>query len=139
MDIVVAADKSQLQQCYDIRYAVFSVEQGYSRETEVDGYDEEAIHILGLYGGLPCATCRIIPGERFKLGRLAVIKSARNKGFASRIVEFAHEHARTLDAKSIIANAQVPVIPFYKRLGYNVIGDVFLEEGNPHQAMIVLL
>lgn len=30
----------------------------------------------------------------------------------------------------------MPVVPFYARLGYREVGDIFDEEGEPHQAMV---
>jgi ElaA protein len=40
------------------------------------------------------------------------------------------------DEKTIYLNAQESVISFYSKLGFEKVGDIFIEAGIPHQKMI---
>ena len=138
--------------CLISRYEVFSDEQGYSRELEVDEcvppsdladvvgrYDETALHLLALEGERPIGTVRLMypPSmNKYKLGRLAVRKSGRGKGVAQRLVSALGIAAKEMGAEAIYAGSQVPVRGLYEKCGYECIGEEYLDQGQPHIWMV---
>lgn len=46
------------------------------------------------------------------------------------------EYALNNGAPALKLNAQTQAIPFYSKLGYEVISDEFLDAGIPHKTMI---
>jgi ElaA protein len=74
-------------------------------------------------------------GEAAKLQRVAVLARARGTGVGDRLMRHV---LRELAAEGIARaslDAQVPVIPFYERLGFAAHGPEFDDAGIPHRAM----
>ncbi len=118
----------------DIRIKVFVEEQGFY--DEFDDTDNIATHFI-IYSddGLAVATCRVFPSEiegRFYLGRLAVLKEYRGKGFGSKIVSEAEKHLISKGCKEIWLHSQCQATPFYEKLGYIQFGEIEDDQGQPH-------
>lgn len=131
-----AATGEDRDRCYLIRMEVFVEEQKVPPWEEMDDLDEEAIHYLAEENGQTVATARLVDkGDGIgKIGRVAVVKEARGKGVGQDLMRFVladgiREHA------SFMLDAQVPVIPFYERLGFVAEGEVFLDAGIEHRRM----
>ncbi|KAJ7490275.1 acyl-CoA N-acyltransferase [Mycena galericulata] len=80
--------------------------------------------------------------RRYKLSRLAVDKNYREHRFGRLLVDslnkWIQDDARASNQPAEIeCHAQLPVIPFYKKFGYLEEGDQFIEDGAPHQNMIL--
>lgn len=130
------------------RYEVFTDEQGYSREQEVDeytpvmrlcSYDDVALHLLALDGVTPIGTVRLVypPAiEKYKLGRLAVRKVGRGRRIGQMLVAALEIVAREMGATEVYAGSQVPVVGFYEKSGYHAVGEEYLDEGQPHMMMV---
>ena len=76
-----------------IRIEVFVEEQGF--EEEFDSTDKIAKHFVLYVEGRAVATCRIFSEGvgRFHLGRVAVLKSERGKGFGKALMLEAEKYA----------------------------------------------
>ncbi|KAI5117319.1 hypothetical protein M0805_000445 [Coniferiporia weirii] len=151
------------QQCYDVRIAVFTHEQGFPLETEIDDLDESATHlILRLVPSLtPIGTIRasrstaptVVPGSDvptryYKLSRLAVLREYRAHRLGRALVLALHTwvlrdaQTRRLPPNAlvpVVAHSQLPARAFYAKYGYKPEGDEFDEDGAPHQAMVAWL
>lgn len=133
--IVIGPTKDRAT-CYALRHEVFVVEQGYSAEGEVDALDDVAHHIIALDGETPVATARVVmDGQTAKIGRVCVLRALRGKGLGADLVRAAVDHARTLDAARIVLGSQAYAVPFYAKLGFSPFGDLYEDEGEPHQMM----
>lgn len=130
--------------CYDflhddavfVRTTVFIDEQGF--EYELDENDAISRHVVIYDNGKPCAVSRVfksVTGE-YRLGRVAVLKNYRKKGFGKAVVGAAENFVIGVGGDSLHLNSQIPVIEFYKKLGYETVGDIFLEENVEHIAMV---
>ncbi|KAL5527817.1 hypothetical protein ACEPAG_6618 [Sanghuangporus baumii] len=142
------------QQCFDVRTAVFTYEQGFPAEIEIDEADESATHfILRLGPSLkPIGTIRAtrVDDASYKMGRLAVLKDYRKHSFGRALLlkfhDWAIRDARRRGAKpgsgsfvKCISHSQIPVKSFYAKFGYRPEGDDFDEDGAPHQKMVASL
>lgn len=118
-----------------IRTEVFVDEQGFVEEfDEIDG---RAIHFVLFDEGCAVATCRAFceaKGE-IHLGRVAVVKTERGKGFGKALMMAAEEIFAAEGAERFVLSAQLTKKGFYEALGYTVEGDVYAEEGCPHVLM----
>ena len=67
--------------------------------------------------------------------RFAVLKQYRGKGFGYKILNAMLKH---LDKKTSIKylHAQVQVVGFYEKIGFEKVGDIFDEVGIMHYKMI---
>ena len=120
----------------DIRNEVFVKEQGFREEFDSD--DKTAIHLVGFVDDRSVATSRIIKKDdgSYIIGRIAVRKAYRKKGYGAEIVSAAEKVIFELGGGVIHIHSQAQAAPFYERLGYTPTGETDFEEGCPHCMMI---
>ena len=131
------------QELYDIlqlRSEVFVVEQDCVYQ-DLDGNDQKAIHILGYDEDQLAAYTRIFkPGNYFEecsIGRVVVSPLHRGKSYGKDIMLSSIAFAKAEAYPSIKISAQCYLDKFYKDLGFISTGEKYLEDGIPHQAMIL--
>ena len=119
--------------CAAIRLEVFVGEQNVSVEEEMDDLDAEALHFLAEQDGVPLGTARVVfkPGMS-KIGRVAVLRTARGFGIGAALIRYAEAAA---PSERYVLDAQVQAMAFYSGLGYAPEGEVFMEANIPHQRM----
>lgn len=118
-----------------IRFAVFVDEQQVPPQLEMDERDAECIHVLALVDGIPVGTGRLDLAKRGKIGRVAALSDARGRGVGRALMEHLHDIATRCGLAEVWCHAQVSAAPFYERLGYETIGEVFEEAGIDHVRM----
>ena len=120
-----------------MRRIVFIEEQGVSLADEIDGMDDEAVHVLLTQNGAPVGTARMLSnGDTGKIGRVAVLKPHRGKGYGKRLVMALIEHAKAQGLARVKLGSQMDAAGFYEGLGFTATGDPFLDAGQPHQMMV---
>jgi len=111
-------------------------EQGYSAEGEVDALDPLSHHLLAHEDGLPVATARVyLEDGTAKIGRVCVLNTFRGTGLGAGLILAAIALARDHGAKRAVLGAQTHAVGFYEKLGFSPYGDVYADEGEPHQMM----
>lgn len=118
-----------------VRTAVFIDEQRVPLELEFDDRDPLCRHVLAVDGERPLGTGRLDVGYGGKIGRVAVLESARRGGVGNAIMNRLHEIAREQGLPHLWCHAQLTAVPFYERLGYRSVGPVFGEAGIEHVRM----
>ena len=135
-DVIVrrTRDWREIAQAIELRTAVFVREQGVSPEDELDGRDDEALHLVAVEpGGRIVGTCRLLAdGERVKLGRMAVARERRGEGVAQLLLVAADRESAALGAQRIVLGAQLAAVGVYERAGYVASGEAFLDAGIEH-------
>ena len=119
-----------------IREKVFIEEQKVTPQLEWDGKDEEAIHFLAYQDekAIGCARAFVIENH-MQLGRMAVLKEYRNNGIGSFLIEKAITTAKLNQLSKISISAQCHAINFYKKFGFEVTSEIYLDAGISHQDM----
>ncbi len=120
-----------------IRLQVFVEEQSFVNE--FDEIDDTAHHLVMYHDKIAIATCRVyydMKDKSWHVGRIAVIQPWRKKKIGSRILKCAIEYARQLGAHELYLSAQVRVKEFYEQLGFEILGDEYLDEEVPHVLMV---
>ena len=119
-----------------IREKVFIEEQKVTPQLEWDGRDEKAIHFLAYQDEkvIGCARAFVIENH-MQLGRMAVLKEYRNKGIGSFLIEKAITTAKLNQLSKISISAQCHAIDFYKKFGFEVTSEIYLDAGISHQDM----
>lgn len=136
--IIQAISPEEIEQVFAIRTEVFVKEQKCLPSEEFDALDAVAKHYLLFEDATPVATGRYRKTEKgIKVERIATLKSARGKGYASLIIQhiFAESEKEYPECHHYYLHAQVSVMPLYASLGFQAYGDTFIEADIVHQAM----
>ncbi len=134
MQVVIGDWDNLRDHAQALRIEVFVVEQGVPIELEWDEGDEVAIHAVAYDAeGQPIATGRLLPDGH--IGRMAVRKSARGRGIGAAVLQALLADAKRLGYGRLVLHAQTHAVEFYRRHGFVVEGDEFMEAGIPHRLM----
>lgn len=119
----------------EVREQVFVLEQKITLCAELDEQDLYSTHITLLENGKIVAYARCYAEEgSAHIGR--VLTTVRGKGFGLEIMKAAmYVCLEQLGCRHIVLHAQQQVIPFYEKLGFRVISDLFDECGILHKTM----
>jgi predicted GNAT family N-acyltransferase len=125
--------------CIHIRTLVFVIEQACPPDIEIDAHEDGCRHILARSDGTPCATARwriYSPGVA-KIERVAVLAPWRGRRIGHALMLHTMQDIALFApaTRTIKLGAQDSAIPFYARLGFEVVGDGFVEAGIPHHWM----
>jgi predicted GNAT family N-acyltransferase len=138
VDIRRVPGEATLADAHAVRRDVFIVGQGVSEAEEMDGRDDDAVHVVA-YGpeGEPIGTARLrTPGaDVAKIERVAVREEYRGEGIGARLMERIEDEAREQGCSVATLHAQTAVEEFYHLLGYETTSDEFEEAGIPHVEM----
>ncbi len=120
-----------------VRKAVFVEEQGIAIDDEWDEMDTLSVHCVAYRAGHPVGTGRLLPDAR--IGRMAVLASARGEGVGAAILEALITHARDRGERRLLLHAQRPAVGFYAKRGFEAVGEPFDEVGIEHLTMQLAL
>lgn len=122
---VIDGDISELKDAFNIRKEVFINEQNVDPGLELDGLDQQLIHIIGYLDDQAVSTARVDlkeDGKVLKIQRVAVLKNQRGNHIGFKMMQEIERWAIN-DSKSVeelILSAQDTAIPFYEKLGYSI-------------------
>jgi ElaA protein len=130
------ARSDEMEALLELRHDVFCREQGVPEHEEVDGRDDEALHLVAVQDGEVVGTCRVLfVGSTAQFSRLAVRASMRRRGIATALLEAAEAETRAARGRRLVLHAQTYARELYERAGYGARGRVFVEAGIEHVAM----
>ena len=121
-----------------IREKVFIEEQEVTSQLEWDGMDKDAIHFLAFKDkkAVGCARAFVMQ-NRMQLGRMAVLREYRGEGIGSALIQRAITLAKLNQLYAIDISAQCHAIDFYKKFGFEVTSDMYLDAEIPHRDMML--
>ena len=126
--------ENNFEDAKQVRIQVFMEEQGF--ENEFDDIDKHAHHVT-IYDGNQVVGCArtFIEGnpKEVHIGRLAVLKTYRKLGLGRKLIEACESQYKDVD---FVLSAQCRIQGFYESLGYQVRGDIYMDEMVPHIEMI---
>ena len=131
----------RLYEILKLRSEVFVVEQKCAYQ-DLDNKDEKALHLVGEKNNKIIAYTRIFKkGAFFKnssIGRVLVKKKYRNKDYGRKIMISSIEKLKKEPKEEKIElSAQKYLLKFYSELGFEKIGEEYLEDNIPHVKMIL--
>ena len=132
----------ELYQAMALRQEVFIVEQDCPY-LDADGKDQSAWHLLGFDDNqkLVAYTRLLDKGLAYSkypsIGRVVTSPSARGEGYGVELMKESIRQIGLLFGKQDIKiSAQVYLDKFYRSLGFQAIGESYLEDNIPHIPMI---
>ncbi|WP_183601180.1 GNAT family N-acetyltransferase [Paenibacillus phyllosphaerae] len=134
---IQAVTEQEIEDVYKIRKLVFVGEQGVSEEEEYDEHEDKSDHVLIYYEGQPVGAARTrVVEDMAKMERVCILASHRKHGLGRVIMNKLEEIAKEKGLKKAKLHAQTHAEPFYEKLGYKRVSDVFYEADIPHVAMV---
>jgi len=130
-----ATRPEELLGAVSVREEVFCREQGVPRAEELDGLDDDALHLVALAPDESCviATLRLLlAGGIARVGRVAVERDWRRQGIASRMLDAAVATARARGCTQARLAAQTQATGLYERAGFAIESEPFEEAGIAH-------
>ncbi len=121
-----------------VRTAVFVHEQGIAPEHDWDADDATSLHaVLFDLNGQALGNARLLQpsANMAKVGRMAVLRDVRGRGFGARLLQALLLEARRRGNKEVRLSAQRTAEGFYASHGFVVTGEPFDEVGIPHVEM----
>ncbi len=133
--------KENFHDIVQLRETVFVVEQNCPY-LDVDGKDKRSNHLFLYKQGKIVAYSRLIPRgvsyhDGLSIGRVVVSPDFRRQQLAREMMEIAIKKIVTLfKENTIIISAQTYLLQFYASLGFQIEGEEYLEDDQPHIKMI---
>jgi predicted GNAT family N-acyltransferase len=128
----------EMDACYRIWQEVFVLEQKVPQELDRVDDDASAIHFIALRDSEPTGTARIVlkdEGKTAKIGRVAILKSARGLGIGKILMEAVLKLPELRGATCLVLDSQTYAMPFYEKLGFQPCGEEFMDVGIPTRMM----
>jgi ElaA protein len=132
----------ELARIYRARQLVFTIEQNCVY-LDADEADEHSHHLAAWSSehDLPLAYARLVePGIKYvepSMGRVITLDAARGTGLGRELVQRVLALARSLyPGLGVRISAQSRLKRFYGEVGFEAIGDDYLEDGIPHIEML---
>ena len=99
---------------------------------------EGACTHLGCFLGERLVVCLVLQpldAATVKMRQVAIAPDMQRRGVGSALVAFAEQVAAKAGYSRMTAHAREPAVPFYRKHGYAVEGDRFIEVTIPHYAI----
>jgi ElaA protein len=134
----------ELYEIFALRLEVFSVEQNCPYQ-DADGKDLDGWHLMGTNTeGVLVAYSRLLPkGVSYEnyasIGRVVNSPKVRGLGYGKILmVESIVRMQKLFPNQPVKIGAQSYLLKFYQSLGFQSIGEEYLEDGIPHISMILI-
>lgn len=126
------------QDAIQIRYEVFIKEQAFPEGSDIDHLEEDSEHLV-LYDGdyNPLAAARIIEISKdvYRIERVVVLKEARKQGLGRILMNEMERRIKENGGQKITLKSESTAVGFYKKFGYQKVGEEFLDYHIMHQTM----
>ena len=120
-----------------LRVEVFVVEQNGPPDEEPDVYDKESTFVVAKVDNVIIGSARFRwIGNHVKIERIVVKKKYRGKGIGKELVRQALQYIKEKHPKGVYLHAQTVAEEFYRKLGFEPVGERFMEAGIEHIKMI---
>ena len=121
---------------HNIRHEVFVIGQNCPEDIEWE-FEEESTHFLVFDNKEAVATARHRETKNgYKLERFAVLKNKRSNGYGHIVLKAILKDLSNFKG-NIYMHAQLDVIPFYEKMGFEKEGDLFTEANIMHYKMVL--
>ncbi len=124
--------------CASVREKVFVYEMRFSPFADQDGRDNGCLHVLAVSSeGDAIGTGRI--DRDGKISRIAVLMPWREQGVGSAVLNELISVARDQQLHQVSLAAPTFALDFYRCNQFEIAGGVYMDEGIPHQRMVLSL
>ncbi len=139
MKVVVSQTEESIKIAQEIRKEVFVQEQGIPLHLDLDGLDLNSYHSLVFVDDKAVGVARLtlVENNRAVMARVAIVKTYRGKGIATKLVESLIIKAKQLEISGIEIHAHEYLREYYEKFGFGYIKHV--ETVGDHQLIEMYL
>lgn len=121
----------------DLRYAVLREPLGLNFTREQLLAEARDIHLVYYTDAMVLGTMMLTPTDNghIKMRQVAVDEQYQGAGIGAKMVEFAEAYSLDLGFHHMEMHARKTAVPFYLKLGYQIVGEEFMEVTIPHYKM----
>lgn len=128
-------DRELAKKAFKIRTLVFVNEQGVDPDIEYDIFENQCQHYLVSDNNTPMGAARWRKTEKgIKLERFAILPHYRNKGVGDKLLKRVMKDILPTDHE-IFLHSQEKSVNLYRRNGFEIEGNMFVEAGINHYMM----
>ncbi len=128
------------KQAYELRYLLFFKEHSLPKETINDDKENKSTHIAISKGHELIAYGRLseIQNNEFQISQMVVSPIHQHQGYGEKLLLKIMLTAKDKDANTIMLNARITAVSFYKKFGFQQVGQVYSSQhtGVPHIKMV---
>ncbi len=139
VEIIVVAHRSEAYwQAVEIRHRILRHPLGLEFTDEELADESRDGHIVALEAEkvVGCLVMTPINCSVVKMRQVAVEPDLQGQGLGKQLVKASEDWATSWNYTQIELSAREPVVPFYLALGYQLIGDPFIEVTIEHRKMV---
>ena len=127
----------EYQKAVELRRQILRIPLGLDFDKTQLASEFRDYHIVAIKDDeiIGCLILTNLDGQIMKMRQVAVHLDFQNKHIGKQMVSFAEEFARKKKFHFFTLNSRETVISFYEKLGYQTIGDFFIEVNIPHKKM----
>lgn len=138
--IVPVMSEADREKCFAIRKQCFVIEENVPESIELDEHDRPGSgyeHFLIFEDNIAVGTFRLHFNNNVVaiLQRFCILADYRNQGYGKYAMDFIEGYCVGKEIKKIRFDAQCTAMDFYKKCGYDVVSEEFLEAGMKHVKM----
>lgn len=137
MYVKIANETKDINICYKLREIIFIKGQNVSKELERDNYDDIATHFMLLDNeNVPIGVARVLKNSNYAIvGRVGILEEYRKNGAGLFLMQSVIDYCKHNNFPKIVLGSQEHAIDFYKKLGFEVIGERYMDAKIPHFKM----
>jgi len=137
MNFKVAQTPKDISTCYKLREIIFIKGQNVPIDRERDADDNIATHFLLCdRENNPIGVGRIVINNDIAIiGRLGILECERGNGAGLFLMKNIINYCNNQGFKKIILGSQEHAINFYKKLGFEIISERYMDANIPHFKM----
>ena len=120
-----------------LRYKILRIPLGLTFTKADLAHDTNDVHIGAFEGDTLIASLILTDSgdQSIQMRQVAVDEPYQGQGIGKELALFSEEYAKDKGFNLIYCHARAVAVPFYLRLGYDMVGDEFVEVGIPHLHM----
>jgi len=125
---------SDYQQVLELRNEVLRKPLGRNLSVQDIANDPNELIVVAVENGQVIASVQLRPlsAKTIKLRQMAVSPTRRLKAWGRKLLKFAEQTAQERGYAKIVLHARETAVDFYKKSGYRIVSDRFMEVGISH-------
>lgn len=133
----IAFDGTEYKKEIELRHKILRQPLGLHYTQEQLDAEKDEFHFAAFDGDklVGCLLMRAIDNKEMKMRQVAVDEDYQGKGVGKKLVLNSEKFVSAKGFSLITLHARKTAVPFYEKVGYEIVGDEFTEVGLPHVKM----